>query len=277
VRPATLAFLLVLAVPTAVAYPAPAEAPSYVSDCASAFDRRFVFDFVGAVPAPWGPAIEEAGCDVYRLTGAHFVLVAVNGTDGEPLETYALHLFERWGVGDAERQDGMMLLYVEDYAIDGRSSAVRIEVGYGLEGVVNARVAQVAIALMHEASANAIEAGQSVSEARSQALGTGSEFLLRSVAEGYTDGAFPEPAPRAPPLAFWIVAIAIVLIVIVVLAATAEGRRGRPHSGWGYSSGSGAWVGGLAGSLGGSSGSGSFGGGSFGGGRSGGGGGSGGF
>ena len=260
----------------AASYPDPAKAPRYYdSGCFGQFDRRFVHDYVGVMALDHGEGIEGAACEVYAKTHAHFVLVAVHDTGGEPLESYALHLFETWGVGQDEVHDGLMLLYVEDYRISGKASALRVEVGYGLEGAVNAGVANDAIRLMQDAKQRALDAGRSEQEARSFALATGSAYLLATLDETYVDGSFPEPdaSAQVPPWWFWLVVVGGIVLLVAIFSTTAPPRRGRP--GWGYYAGSAAWGSGLGGAFGGSGGFG--GGGSFGGGRSGGGGGSGGF
>lgn len=281
--------LLVLALlaPLAAAYPDPARVPRYYdSSCFQSFDRRFVHDYLGVVEPKHAHELEGAACEVYAKTSAHFVLVTVQDTDGEILENYALHLFEKWGIGQREVNDGLLLLYVRDYSVQGGGGAVRVEVGYGLEGAVNAGVSMDAIRLMQDAKQQALDAGWTQDEAVSFALASGSAFLLGTLDEQYVDGAFPPPAPReGPSMAFVVGVTLVVLTLVAFLHAAAKGRRG--HTGWGYRSGSPEWSTGLGGYFAGAvahellrgGGGGRFGGGGggggFGGGRSGGGGGSG--
>lgn len=263
-RAALLLLALVLLLPAAAAaYPDPDRAPRYFdSRCIDAHDRRFVFDHASVLRADHGREIEGAGCDVYQATRAHFVLVTVPDTGGEILENYALHLFERWGVGDRERQDGLMLLYVVNYTVQGGGGAVRVEVGYGLEGVVNARVAMDAVRLMQAAKRQAQDAGEPEAEAVSYALGTGSVVLLNKLVDAHGGDGFPPPEPEGPGPWDYVVVILIVLAIVLVLhVADRAGLGGL------------VWIG-SGGSFGGGGGSGG-GGGGFGGGRSGGGGGSG--
>lgn len=281
---ALLAILLVaLLVPGALAYPDPARVPSYQdSRCYAEHSKRFVHDYIGAVDAEHARMIEGAACDIYAKTSAHFVLVAVEDTEGEVLENYAIHLFEQWGIGTADENDGLLLLYVRDYKVEGGGGAVRVEVGYGLEGVVNAVVSRDAIDAMVDAKARALDAGEPESWALSYALAIGSHYLLSTLDAQYVDGRFPPPDAAGllvdPPWWFYVLVLLVILMLVAALAASEAPRRGRP--GWGYRHNAPAWqhglggpfVGGLArGGLGG----GGFrgGGGSFGGGRSGGGGG----
>ncbi len=55
-------------------------------------------------------------------------VVTVNSLNGQSLEDYAVTRFREMGLGDKERNDGVLLLY------SASDKHVRIEVGYGLEG-----------------------------------------------------------------------------------------------------------------------------------------------
>jgi uncharacterized protein len=274
----TLVVLLAAALllPSAAAYPDPDNVPSYFhSSCYADVDRRFVFDYLGMLDADMGAQIEGAACDIYRRTSAHFVLVTVDNTENEPLESYALHLFENWGVGDKERLDGVMLLFVRNYAMGGASSAVRVEVGYGLEDRINSFAADDAIDAMRDAKARALEAGESEAWAYSFALATGAHRILTVLngdAEADSQPPFGPVERSLPSWKFYVTMLVIFILVSYVLARTMRGSGGKP--GWGYQHNPGAWGSSWSG---GSGGFGGGGGGGFGGGRSGGGGGSGGL
>ena len=63
-------------------------------------------------------------------TGAQIVVLAVPGLAGESVEELAERAFNKWALGDAERDDGVLLLVARD------DRELRIEVGYGLEGTL---------------------------------------------------------------------------------------------------------------------------------------------
>lgn len=63
-------------------------------------------------------------------TGAQIVVVTVENLEGEAIEEYATELFREYGIGDKEKNNGVLLLC----ALEERE--FRIEVGYGLEGVL---------------------------------------------------------------------------------------------------------------------------------------------
>lgn len=67
----------------------------------------------------------------YENTTGHQVLVYIGKTiGGEPLEEWAAKTFEAWRVGRKGIDDGLVLFILAE------DRKIRIEVGYGLEGVV---------------------------------------------------------------------------------------------------------------------------------------------
>lgn len=64
-------------------------------------------------------------------TGAQIVVVTVNSLEGKEIEEYANELFRQYGIGNKTKNNGVLILL----SINDRKS--RIEVGYGLEGVLN--------------------------------------------------------------------------------------------------------------------------------------------
>lgn len=63
-------------------------------------------------------------------TGAQIVVVTVKNLEGQSLEEYATALFRKFGIGDKKKNNGVLMLL----ALEERQ--MRIEVGYGLEGVL---------------------------------------------------------------------------------------------------------------------------------------------
>src|SRR5437763_16482334 len=61
---------------------------------------------------------------------AQIALVTINTLDGSDIESYAVQLFQQWGIGSKQTNRGVLILY----AI--RDHRARIEVGYGLEPIL---------------------------------------------------------------------------------------------------------------------------------------------
>lgn len=65
-----------------------------------------------------------------RTTGAEPMVVAVDNIEPADIETFATELFERWGLGKGDTDNGLLLLLVREMR------KVTIRPGYGLEGVL---------------------------------------------------------------------------------------------------------------------------------------------
>lgn len=63
-------------------------------------------------------------------TGAQIVVVTVQNLEGKSLEEYATELFREYGIGDKDKNNGVLLLCTLE------EREFRIEVGYGLEGIL---------------------------------------------------------------------------------------------------------------------------------------------
>lgn len=87
----------------------------------------FVNDFAGIISPSAEAALNDRLAAYERETGNEVVVATVPSLGGDDIETFAVELFEEWGIGK-ERQDNGALLLV---APNDREA--RIEVGYGLE------------------------------------------------------------------------------------------------------------------------------------------------
>jgi uncharacterized protein len=63
-------------------------------------------------------------------TGAAVVVATVETLDGLTVEEYAVKLFEKWGIGQKDKNNGVLFL------VALKERKVRIEVGYGLEPII---------------------------------------------------------------------------------------------------------------------------------------------
>lgn len=92
--------------------------------------RGYLSDFAGVVDAASADSIEALGAELRGKTGAQLAVVTERDLGGEPVENVAVGLFQQWGVGQKGKDDGVLVLL----AVAERR--VRIEVGYGLEGIL---------------------------------------------------------------------------------------------------------------------------------------------
>jgi uncharacterized protein len=89
-----------------------------------------VNDFAGVLSAQEREALEQRCRQLRAATGSQLTVVALRSLQGGQIDDFTVKLFQRWKVGQADQDNGVMLLV----AIDDRK--VRIEVGYGLEPVL---------------------------------------------------------------------------------------------------------------------------------------------
>src|SRR6202171_4988109 len=107
------------------AFPAQAENPKNIHP------SGYVTDLAGVI-APDTKARLEALClEVETKTGAQIAVVTVRSLNGESVEDYAVDLYKQLGVGSKRDNRGVLLLVAPD------EHKYRIEVGYGLEPVIN--------------------------------------------------------------------------------------------------------------------------------------------
>jgi uncharacterized protein len=186
-----------------------------------------------------------------RATGQQVVIVTLRSLQGYPIEDFGYRLGRAWGIGEKGKNTGALLVVAPN------ERAVRIEVGYGLEGMLTDALSR---SIIERDILPAFRQGQF---ARGIADGTSAMLLaLGGTAAAPARGASPVPAANddLAPLIF----IAIILFFVVMRFYVLHGHRAV----W-ISSGGGSWHTGSGGGFsgGGFSGGGfSGGGGSFGGG-----------
>lgn len=93
-------------------------------------DEFFVNDFASLLTLEDQYKMQELGESLYYQTTAQAVVVTVNDMGGEDIDSFALNLARDWGIGDKEKDNGVLLIL----ALSERK--VKIEVGYGLEGAL---------------------------------------------------------------------------------------------------------------------------------------------
>jgi len=90
----------------------------------------YVQDYAEVLDADTEAAINAIGTALQAKTKAQIVVVTIPDLQGYPIEDYALALFRKWGIGDQELNNGVLML------IAPQERKSRIEVGYGLEGAL---------------------------------------------------------------------------------------------------------------------------------------------
>jgi uncharacterized protein len=89
-----------------------------------------VNDFADILKPAEEAAIESRCRQLREKTGAQLAVVTLKSLEGGQIDDFAVKLFERWGIGQKDRKNGVLLLV----AVEDRKA--RIEVGYGLEPIL---------------------------------------------------------------------------------------------------------------------------------------------
>jgi len=113
------AFVVLLALPLLRAEPVSQLHPTdYVNDFAHVLDQGTVAQ------------LDDICQQIDRKAHAQIAVVTVNSLDGSNVDSYAVDLYKKWGIGSKTTDHGVLILL----AVQDRK--YRIEVGYGLEPIL---------------------------------------------------------------------------------------------------------------------------------------------
>lgn len=94
-----------------------------------ALDQR-VIDLTNTLDSGTAQRLKQQLADLEQRKGAQVAVLLVPTTGSADIEGYANQLFRAWKLGRKDVNDGILLVVAKD------DRKVRIEVGYGLEGIV---------------------------------------------------------------------------------------------------------------------------------------------
>ena len=89
-----------------------------------------VTDPAGLLSADQAEQLNELLLDYETETSNQFAVLIIPSLEGEVLESYSIRVAEAWALGQADKDNGLLLL------VTLAERRLRIEVGYGLEGVL---------------------------------------------------------------------------------------------------------------------------------------------
>ncbi len=110
-------FIILCIIPfvTSIAYP---KLTSYITDQANIISQEDEKSITGLIK------------QIEQETTVEIAIVTIKSLEGIPKEQYALELFEQSGIGKKDKDNGLLMLI----ALQERE--YRVEVGYGLEGLI---------------------------------------------------------------------------------------------------------------------------------------------
>jgi uncharacterized protein len=115
-----------------------APSPSRAADPPALTGR--VVDAAHVLSAVARANLEGKLADLEAKSGIQLVVATVPSLDGQAIEPYANALFRAWKLGEAKKNNGVLLLVAPN------EHRVRIEVGYGLEGTLTDATSAIIIA-----------------------------------------------------------------------------------------------------------------------------------
>lgn len=98
--------------------------------------QGFVNDYANLLSSTSKSMLEDRLVQLEKDTTAEVAVVTINTIEGQNIDDYANKLFNKWGIGKKDKNNGILFL------IDLGDRKTRIEVGYGLESVITDEVAQ---------------------------------------------------------------------------------------------------------------------------------------
>ena len=192
--PFAKASLLLLLLATLLSATALAQLPS---------PEGFVNDYAGVLPQ--ASELESLAASIEEETGAEIAIVTIQSLpDGYDTPKYAVELFEQWGIGKREQDNGLLILLVVE------EKHWRIEVGYGLEPIINdAKAGRIGRAYLEPA----LESGD-YSTIEPAVL-----EIYQEIKSSQDSGLLPAFVTQIDPI-YWAIIIVIIIVAIIVLALT---------------------------------------------------------
>jgi uncharacterized protein len=183
--------------------------------------QGYLSDFAGVLDEGARAELNAYCARVEKATGAQIALVTLPTLQGEPVEDVANLLYRKWGVGNKQSNEGVLVLL----AIADRRS--RVEVGYGLEDILPDGYAGSLLRGMRPALKQR-NYGAALAEA-AHALGA-RIAEKKGVAIG---GGAPLGAGRREAERFPVAGLGLVAGLVLLMMFFGGGRRGRGRTGLG--------------------------------------------
>lgn len=241
---------------------------SHAEDISKIAPSGYVIDLTGTLDPNTKSNLDALCLELQQKTGAQMAIVTVHSFEGRSVEDYAADLYKHLGVGPKKDDRGVLLLVSPD------ERKYRIEVGYGLEPVINdARAGDVGRAMVPLLRAGNFDGAIQTAAWQLAKYVADDSGVTLTVAEPVR-AARPDSDDHGSAFGAWVVVV--IIIIYLVIAGISRGGRGGGGGGFlwfilgmllgGSGGGGGSSGGGFGGSSGGGGDFGGFGGGSSGGG-----------
>ena len=190
----------------------------------------YVYDYAGVLTDETMEHIDAMNASLFAQTGAQILVDVVNSTGGVDIMEYATDLGNTYGVGSAERNNGVvMLLALDNISQSGLMGDYCVVVGTGLESYADDFVSLQSYYLEEDFAAGAYDAG--VKKTFDAFIDWFADFYGVTIREGYIpavretyssgSGYYTEThgyvAPAFGSLVSGVVALLLVLLVLWIV------------------------------------------------------------
>ncbi|HEY2986165.1 MAG TPA: YgcG family protein [Candidatus Binatia bacterium] len=175
--------------------------------------RGRVNDYANLMPPARGQALEQRLEEFENQTGHQLAVLTIPSLQGEDIEGFGIRVAENWKIGKKKFDNGAILIISKD------DRKLRIEVGYGLEGV------------LPDAIANRIIQDIIVPRFRNGDFPGGIEAGVDAMMKGTSGEPLPETARKRKSAAGSYVPLIIPLLFFGILILSMMGR-GQQMNGW---------------------------------------------
>ncbi len=93
--------------------------------------QNYVNDYANIISVQTESEMNRLALEVKQKTGAEIAVLTVSDMQGLSIDDYATRLFQKWGIGESNNDNGLLFL------LSMQERKIKIEIGYGLEGIIN--------------------------------------------------------------------------------------------------------------------------------------------
>src|SRR5277367_3823562 len=179
----------------------------------------YVIDLAGVLDPNAKSTLTALCTELQQKTGAQIAIVTVHSLDGRSVDDYAADLYKHLGIGGRKDDRGVLLLVSPD------ERKYRIEVGYGLEPVINdARAGDVGRAMVPFFRSGNYDGA--IQTAAWQLAGFVAEDRGVTLSLTAPVRAAPQPDSDDHGRAFGAWVVVIIIVIYLIIGGISRGKRG---------------------------------------------------
>ncbi|QPQ34406.1 MULTISPECIES: TPM domain-containing protein [unclassified Lysinibacillus] len=209
--------------------------------------NTYIHDFANVLSSSVKEELNHYSEQLDKGTGAEIMIVTMDSIQGQDPKMYATQLIRAWGIGDAKKNNGVLLLAT--FGQGQGNNDVVIAVGQGLEGALpDGKLGRILDDAFYP-SASTGEVDQAFQATYAE--------LFQTVAKEYNwDGEMPTQAVEDESMPNWLFVLLVILVLVFIIFSNggggprSRGRGGYPGGfggGFGRGGSSGGGFGGFGG------------------------------